>query len=137
MTTEVKMLKIKKVNNERGEHDVIRETLRWFWLHTILWYKTLCGAFSESQFVKNRRAEVDIGLPLLFVLFFYELTWDISLFRPQTMFCLWPFAVFIVNLFKQRAHKFICVALFFWKDDTTWKTKQYGFSVLYAGIKPV
>ena len=84
-------LAVTDIFREKGEHIVIWELLHWQIPQTIGPYKTLCGAFSESWSI-NGEAEADIGC-LWFLYPFNGSTIKDWLFRPQTMFCLWPFVM--------------------------------------------
>ena len=107
------MIIIRNTLSERGEHDVVRKSWHWFRLQTSLYHETLCGAFSESWSI-NGEAEVDIGC-LWFLYPFNGSKIKDWLFRPQTMFCLWPFVMPILGQLC-RGRTVLCV-LFFWKGN--------------------
>ena len=108
-----KCLYLKIYYQERGEHDVVRKSWHWFRLQTSLYHETLCGAFSERWSI-NGEAEADIGC-LWFLYPFNGSTIKDWLFRPQTMFCLWPFVMPILGQLC-RGRTVLCV-LFFWKGN--------------------
>ena len=104
-----KCLYLKIYYQERGEHDVVRKSWHWFRLQTSLYHETLCGAFSESWSI-NGEAEADIGC-LWFLYPFNGSTIKDWLFRPQTMFCLWPFVMPILGQLC-RGRTVLCVLFF-------------------------
>ena len=70
----------------------------------------------------GERAKADIDC-LWFLCPFIQLTIDNRLFRPQTMFCLWPFVMPILGQIC-RGRTVLC-AFFFWKGNWyDWRTKS-------------